>query len=394
MKNITGPPVKGDELKFRDKDVSEILTRIRDGNSILMIGLRRIGKSSVMIGVCDQMPDEWTASYHNLQDKSRPSDLFTALLDSFSENDREHLVKYWSKAKTIPSRVVNAIKSTFRKLGGFEVEVELNQDIIDYWKPLTQGMQQVIANKDHPIVMVLDEFPFFIEHMLEGGVSKQTVEEILGLLRCWRHDYDNFMMVIGGSISLDRILSKWDIHGSTINDFSRYYLPPLTRDQASLFLRELRGDYGLERLNDEKIEIALNLIEDYYPFFLHVFFQQFRAHDDILSLEILFENYFIPGIHKSYFVQFSERLKKHYSADQQIAAKLIFTLIANSQDKKASFSQLRAEIENLPGPNTAELDDLLVDLISDEFLSYNARINEYQFTARLVGRWWQMTRGK
>ncbi len=394
MKNITGPPVKGRELKFRDKDVSEVITRISDGNSILMIGLRRIGKSSVMLGVRDQAPPGWTVSYYNLQDKSRPSDLFSALLDSFSEDERERVIRYWSQVKTIPARVINGIKKTFRKLGGFEMEAEFNRDIIDYWKPLTKGMQQVISRRNHPIVMVLDEFPFFIEHMLEGDVSKQAVEEILGLLRCWRHDFDNFMMVVGGSISLDRILSKWNIDGSTINDFSRYYLSPLSRDQACQFLKELRESYQLNLFTDEHIENALDLLGDYYPFFLQAFFQQVRAHDGTQSIEIVFENHFIPGIQKSYFGQFTERLKKHYSADQQIAAKKIFTRIANAPDKKSSLSQLRAEIENMPECKTTELDDLLFDLISDEFLTYESRVSEYCFAATLVAQWWQMTRGK
>jgi hypothetical protein len=43
--------------------------------------------------------------------------------------------------------------------------------------------------------------------------------------------------------------------------------------------------------------------------------------------------------------------------------------------------------------NSIELDDLLIDLVSDEFLTLDSRVAEYGFTANLVAKWWQITRG-
>ncbi|MCH8960604.1 MAG: hypothetical protein IH820_04590 [Bacteroidetes bacterium] len=98
--------------------VKEILSQLEAGNSVLLIGLRRIGKTSVMFGVQDQAPAAWTVSRHNVQDMRLPSDFFGVLLKSLPKGAFDALIARWHKAKTIPSRVITAIQKRFTRLGG------------------------------------------------------------------------------------------------------------------------------------------------------------------------------------------------------------------------------------------------------------------------------------
>ena len=41
-----------------------------------------------------------------------------------------------------------------------------------------------------------------------------------------------------------------------------------------------------------------------------------------------------------------------------------------------------------------DLDGLLYDLISDEFIVFDSTTFEYTFANRLTARWWSLTRGK
>ena len=59
----------------------------------------------------------------------------------------------------------------------------------------------------------------------------------------------------------------------------------------------------------------------------------------------------------------------------------------------ADYSAIRAEVENIINDNT-DLDSLLIDMVSDEFLSYNTRTFVYTFATKLVATWWNMTRGR
>ncbi len=386
-------PVRGDELKFRNKDINEIISRLSDGKSVLLIGLRRIGKTSVMMGVKDNAPSDWIVSYYDVQDKHLPSDLFLVFLKSLSSQDYEKLISIWSKLKIIPARIINSLKEIFNKLGVEGIDIELNKDIVDYWNPLTQGIEDIIKEKKSPIVLMLDEFPFFIENNLKADASKNIVEEMLGLLRVWREKYNHFRLLIGGSMSIDRILKKWDIEGAAIKDFSRYFLPSFTKEEAKELLNELSISYALNWYDNQKIEETLVLLKDYYPFFVRSFFSQIKMYGDNKPLDIIFENYFIPSIRQGYFDQFSDRLKKHYTNDAGKAAKAIFSFISKQGDKKTSYSQLRDIVEHIDLSDKLDFDDLLSDLTADEFLMLDPRTSEYSFISNMLSKWWKMTRG-
>ena len=48
MRNISGPAVWGDDFRFRERELRYAQTALLDGNSLLVLGLRRIGKSSFL----------------------------------------------------------------------------------------------------------------------------------------------------------------------------------------------------------------------------------------------------------------------------------------------------------------------------------------------------------
>ena len=395
MDNITGPPVRGEQLKFREREVNEIIHRLSAGNSVLMIGLRRIGKSSVMWGVHDQAPSDWVTSYHDVQGMRTPSDFFSILLRSLPKGKREQVIEHWSRAQTVPLRLLDFIKAHFRKLGGEGVSIEFQSSIIEYWHPLTEGIEKALRSNTQPILIVLDEFPLFIEHMLKAGSAPNMVEQMLSQLRHWRESNYRFRMLIGGSISLDRILSKSRISAHVISDFSRYLVSPLERNDAEAFLRELAESHQIEWYKDHLIDETLDLIRDYYPFFLQAFFQQLRMHGEATkSLTTVFENHFIPSIRQSFFDQYLHRLKTHYGKSAQSAARAIFNLISIQEESIANYSQIADTISQLDEKDEIDLDELLYDMVSDDFLYYESRTNEYAFATNIVAHWWSKARGR
>ena len=396
MKNVCGPPVQGDDFRFRDADVAEILNLLEVGHSVLLIGLRRIGKTSVMMGVQAQAPASWIVSRHNVQDMRLPSDFFGVLLKSLPKGAFDQLMTGWLKAKTIPNRVLNAIKSHISKLGGGGAAAEFQTAVIDYWEPLSQGIEQVLADIKTPFVLILDEFPVFVEHMLVGHTPPVMVESMLGQLKAWREQYPHFRLLIGGSISLDRILAKHRILASTIGDLTRYFLPPLSHDQANAFLQELADAYTLGWYDEARIETSLDLIEDYYPYFLQAFFMQvrLRANPQEPNLQLVFDNHFMPSIRKPFFDQFLDRLRTHYPRPEQQAARRIFDLIARDEAGRANYSKIRSVVDDLDFDDPVDLDEVLYDLAGDDFLRLDSRTNEYYFATKLIARWWTTTRGR
>src|SRR5687768_458078 len=99
MDNIVGTPVKGENFKYREKVVAEILELLKTGNSVLLIGLRRIGKSSIMHAVKDKAPNNWLITYHDVQAKSSPQEFFSILLSSISKSSSmDQIINIWSQS--------------------------------------------------------------------------------------------------------------------------------------------------------------------------------------------------------------------------------------------------------------------------------------------------------
>lgn len=394
MDNILGPPVTGENFKFREKEVKDILDLLSSGNSILMVGIRRMGKSSVMKGVCDQAPGEWITAYHDLQAMDKPSDLFSVLLKSLPKDKLSQVITFWSRAKSIPPKTIDFVKSHFTKLGGMGVSAELQKSIVDYWTPLTEGIEFVLKkDPKHTIIFALDEFPFFVENMLNSGWPSTVVQQILSQLKDWRNNINHFRLLIGGSISLDRILSKHKISGSVIGELTRYSLSPFSREKAKSLLELLVESYNLQWYGNELIEETLDTLEDFYPFFLQAFFFQIRTRGNPpdTPLPEIYENHFIPSIARGFFDQFDERLKKNYSKNDRKIATDILDFISLQDDYKTNYSQVRV-IASSFDIDDLYIDDLLNELISDEFLTFNSRTFEYSFTIKLVARWWILKR--
>ncbi|MEO6036967.1 MAG: hypothetical protein ABIQ93_01055 [Saprospiraceae bacterium] len=48
MKNVIGSPVSGENFLNRENEISRALLLMEDGNSFLLLGIRRTGKSSLL----------------------------------------------------------------------------------------------------------------------------------------------------------------------------------------------------------------------------------------------------------------------------------------------------------------------------------------------------------
>ncbi len=57
MRIVAGPPVKGQDFMFRNREVRLATTSLGDGTSLLVKGWRRIGKSSLLVETRRQLEE-------------------------------------------------------------------------------------------------------------------------------------------------------------------------------------------------------------------------------------------------------------------------------------------------------------------------------------------------
>jgi hypothetical protein len=170
----------------------------------------------------------------------------------------------------------------------------------------------------------------------------------------------------------------------------------LKKQEAKLFLKRLAESAHLNWYDELMIEESLSLIEDYYPYFLQTYFMSVRSHGgpEGETLADIYENYFVPSVEKDFFKSFIDRLKNHYKMDQQRMAKVILGCISNQPEYTANYSQIRDAVSKSSINKDIDLDDILNELVWDEFLTLRSQTNEYCFVSKFIAKRWKITRGR
>ena len=103
MRNITGQAAVGDDLFGRTYELQRLWEKLEQGEHILMLAPRRVGKTSLMQEL-DRVPREnWDVFYADVQRGEGPADCIAAILASLATDHRyrSYLTRFHSRA---PSR--------------------------------------------------------------------------------------------------------------------------------------------------------------------------------------------------------------------------------------------------------------------------------------------------
>ncbi len=225
-------------FRFRVKEITLIKHKLTEGDSVLVCGIRRIGKSWLMREVCVQLAEEGHQSHFiDTQDFQHPHELVGAVLSALPKKKKAKLNKIIAKGQILPARILSGLKAQMTRLGADSFGAEFRQGIIDYWQPLSDLIGDIIAEKDQPFILVLDELPFFIENLKNQGYELHVVNQLLASLRKWREA--GLPMIIGGSISLENRLEVLKVPSQVLGGLFRVELNPFSKKEAREFLTEL-----------------------------------------------------------------------------------------------------------------------------------------------------------
>ena len=186
-----GKPVKGDLMVGREKDIRLITELLMQGQSVVVIAPRRMGKTSLVIETLNRL---------------KKKGVFTAYIDIFTTPDIESL------SKKIVEEILNNNKlgKIFKKISGNITEIfrniELKQTIEnfefllkytspkpDQWELLTESIDFINAypkKQDKKMVCAFDEF---------GDIEKLDGNKIVKLIRSKIQVQDNAAYIFTGS---------------------------------------------------------------------------------------------------------------------------------------------------------------------------------------------------
>ena len=281
MDNIAGSPVEGENFYGREKVVA-LLREILANDDILLLGPRRIGKTSTARAVMAAVRNEgWRAVEINV---------------AACRNERDFLDKLESKLApelaTFSGKAMSAIGDAFGKVGGRiksvkipvpgagSVGVELGDGKAEDWTKVASDVLHLIVQAEERWLIYVDELPIMLFNFIRDD-PQYGVPRVRRFLDWFRNDVRalpdvrKVRWLVSGSVGLDTLVQE---HGmaDTINSMRHQGLAAYSDDVAIAMLAELATSYHIELSNMDARHIVA-AVQWPQPYYLQMAFHHLRV---------------------------------------------------------------------------------------------------------------------
>lgn len=248
LKQAVGKVVTGEWFWDRETDLELLTNKIGEGANILLVAQRRIGKTSVLKELLEQLRDRYTCLFVDLQQARISEEAITQL----SKVIHSHK-PLWNKTKEAFANVLDRVKESVEEIDVGDLGVKIRSGLTGgNWMNKGDQIFKVLANEEKPVVLMLDEVPIMVNYMLKGDEFKITPErraradEFLSWLRKNTIEHQGKVRtIISGSIGLEPILRQARL-SATINHFTAFELKPWGEDTAIGCINALANEYGVQ----------------------------------------------------------------------------------------------------------------------------------------------------
>jgi len=385
MQNIYGSsPVFGDNFFGRQEFVKQLVGILLSGNSFLLLGLRRIGKSSTVKEAIQQIKkqnEKVITIELNCQTYKSIEDFYKNLNLALPLSWRAQMRKALKESKRIPTRLIDFITDHIEEVD-FEYigSIKLRNDAISFSNPLIEEITRFFSKQQQQIILFVDELPFLFEHISKKDESTTVleIESILTILRSWREV--GVAQAICGSLNLHVQMERLEISRKLLAGVNTQVLPRFTHGEAFGLIEALAKSKKVE-LNEEDIEEMLNLLSDFIPQVIQYFFFIVNMHWDgnRETLAQLYEKHVYQYIITDFEYQFNERLSK-FPINQMPIVRQILNMISKKDAVLESEILKEVKAENTYG--------VLLQLLNHELIVPN-NDQTYSFALNVIAQWWK-----
>ncbi len=393
---LAGGVPEPNELFGRDHTIRFIWEQLR-GNNILLVALRRFGKTGVMNHLLKRTAAGFVAVYLDVEDVHDPEVFCSNLIAAILEHDTLRAIV--NGAKALPKKLLEFVRSQVGsvKTEGFEIGL---RDVVprDEWSTVTRALLLEMEKADETVLFILDEFPQLIENI----ARKHDEDEARGFLQWFRSlrmkqkdALRRYRFVLGGSTSIDLILRRLDVPDK-LNDFCRVPIEALTQEHAEALLDALALASGLHFAAEGRAAL-FELITPPVPYFLQLFVSQIKLEEKLKDRELgredvteVYSRRVLGPTCRAYFDYYRQRLNR-YGEKGQRAALTVLQEVAHAPTGRVSDSALYDVYRRARGKGASsfEFSEIMADLESDWYLLLDPKTNEYAFLLQVMCDWWK-----
>ena len=395
MRNIIGQAVVGDDLYGRDYELARIWEWLNQGEHLLMLAPRRVGKTSLMLELHRAPRQNWDVVYVDVQSGDSAADCVAAILSALAARP-----EYRSRFEAIPFS--KAVQDVLGRLSATVdtgvLRVELKSAIGHEWTHATNQLQARLARPSEPgrnLLVIIDELPILVSRMLrtEGGIH--DAELLMSWFRQLRQApelREKICTLVGGSIGLEGVLRRGGLSGS-INDLVPFHLDSWNRSTAAEFLSSLGPSYEFA-LDDTSITRLLDLLHDPVPYHVQLFFSSLRdvcrgdaARVSPEAAEQCFAERLTGASGTAYLDHYATRLE--IALDEHEHAMAVGIL--QTACRRARGATI-GELEDLRRSDERTFASVLRDLEADGYLRQEDE--RLEFRSNLLREWWRKHYGR
>ncbi len=390
-----GNPAIGDDFIDREKEIIQILAALKK-DSVLLIAPRRFGKTSIMRRLKELLDRDGISVFLEVEDVYSPQRFISEIVMALVENEK---IKNTTK-------IISALKKGFQwfkeKIEDLETPIfkaklrsSIEADLKEDWLEKSGQIFDIIRGTDANIYFIIDEFPIAIKN-----IEPKEAEKFLHWFRKLRQVTRNLKFVVGGSVSIDRVVR--DIGGvSTINDFKRVRIGGFQEEVALDIIEKVFSEEGWNYDEAFGQKILACTGEAYIPYFIAIMLSALKEEKDLRGEEINEEliekvyNHRILGSEgKHYFEHYSQRLCVFYKGMggmEEKAARAILKKVCSVEYYPVDLAF--GIFKNETGIDDHEkFIDLIADLSNDFYIEHDPE-NGLKFYSKMLRDWWRVYYG-
>lgn len=259
---VVGPAATGEYYFPRPLIVQMIWESILKGSHVLLAAPRRVGKTSVMLDMMDNPPDQTRCIFQNIQGIKSEAEyhqrFYELLLQCLSRFGKS---KEWlhNLAKGIKIEEITLEGVKFGDKKGFDFEEGI------------KNLLSEIAQNKMRVVLLLDELPEVLNNLHKRGRGEEA-SNILNHLRELRQNptlREHLSLVLAGSVGIQHVVKNIEGRINDLNDFDKVPFEALDRETARDYIAwatkgaTLQYDTGLTAQ-------LLDQVGHYIPYFMNL----------------------------------------------------------------------------------------------------------------------------
>lgn len=397
LKQAHGNWVDGDRFWDREHEIRVFIDRLDEGAHILLIGQRRIGKTSLMREVARRLQQKYICLHADLQKSFSPADA-VAELSCATRNFQ----KLWDRMMELFKNFIGAISNNIESLKIEDVTIALRSGITSGdWGIKGDRIFNALAESERPVIVFFDEVPILLNRLLKGNDYRMTPDGVrqTDAFMSWLRDNsirhkDKLRMVLAGSIGLEPILRQAGL-SALITTFSPFDLKPWD-DITAIGCLEALANHNKVTFLPGACERIVEKLGCCIPHHVQMFFDRILTQCKLQSLIEVSSN-FVDEVYQHAMLSIQghaelshmeERLKIVLGMEKYPLALELLTEAAVVGELGANAASILCkQYEFSKGISSEVLREILGILEHDGYLS--KRGDSYKFISLLLKDWWK-----